>query len=462
MKNLIYFLIAVLLIGVIFGFTLSDEKNTSNNTENTSLTITEPGNYDVSKYDEIIVDIDTSTEINLQDKTVTPGESIQTITPDLNYNGLGSVTINPIPDHYIKPDGSIEITENGTYNVKNLESVNINIPITSYTEWDGSYQEISNVEKLQDSGVPEGYRLLTSEDEGKTFGVDLESKIYIDSSVTPNTFTSASDYIPLVIFENTNLEIFINDPMDSERSVGIFAFSTYNGGTPTDGYPLYSDSSGVWTSSNVDLVNNLELTYTIKEVYFGGTFSGSNIEVEENTWLYVKDYIPDPYTITIKNKNGIELLTKDQLLTDTVKIKVDESLLGGESSGGSGGGVDLDYNITIKICSNSGTFGTGFEYSLDYGKTWEYIVPTGDPDEQYTYSATIYANKGFQSSGDNIQTEKFACILLRFSTSQASVGVSSNAGYIKLYGNNSYQVYLITTDSYAEVEVTLSPSGGAS
>lgn len=131
MKNLIYFLIAVLLIGVIFGFTLDDDKNAIIDKEMLSLTITEPGNYDVSKYDEIIVDIKPSTEINLQDKTVTPDETIQTITPDLNYNGLGSVTINPIPDSYVIPDGTLEITKNGIYDVSNKSEVNINIESSS-------------------------------------------------------------------------------------------------------------------------------------------------------------------------------------------------------------------------------------------------------------------------------------------------------------------------------------------
>lgn len=159
---------------------------------------------------------------------------------------------------------------------------------------------------------------------------------------------------------------------------------------------------------------------------------------------------------TIKNKAGITLKTKGKKCEEDLVVKVDESLLGG----GSSGGVDLDYEIGFKIDSNSGTFGTGFSYSLDYGKTWEYIVPTGDPDEQYTYSATIYANKGFQSSGDYIPTEKFACILLRFNTSNASVSVSSNGGYIKLYGDNSYQVYLITAESFMSMTVTLSASGG--
>lgn len=39
--------------------------------------------------------------LNLQEKTVTPTKSSQSISPDSNYDGLSSVTVNPIPDNYI-------------------------------------------------------------------------------------------------------------------------------------------------------------------------------------------------------------------------------------------------------------------------------------------------------------------------------------------------------------------------
>ncbi len=37
---------------------------------------------------------------SLQDKTVTPTQSTQTISADAGYGGLGTVTVNPIPSNY--------------------------------------------------------------------------------------------------------------------------------------------------------------------------------------------------------------------------------------------------------------------------------------------------------------------------------------------------------------------------
>lgn len=57
-------------------------------------------------------------QVTLQDKTVTPTTSAQTITKDAGYTGLGTVTVNAIPSQYIVPAGTMTITNNGTYTVK--------------------------------------------------------------------------------------------------------------------------------------------------------------------------------------------------------------------------------------------------------------------------------------------------------------------------------------------------------
>lgn len=62
----------------------------------------------------------------LQEKTATANGEV---TPDSGYDGLSKVTVNvPIPDGYIVPKGEKEITKNGTHDVTEFASVNIEVP----------------------------------------------------------------------------------------------------------------------------------------------------------------------------------------------------------------------------------------------------------------------------------------------------------------------------------------------
>ena len=65
---------------------------------------------------------------NFQEKEATPTKEKQQIIADQQYDGLSKVTVNPIPDEYIIPNGEINIIENGTYDVTDKTNAIVNIP----------------------------------------------------------------------------------------------------------------------------------------------------------------------------------------------------------------------------------------------------------------------------------------------------------------------------------------------
>lgn len=72
--------------------------------------------------------IGTLEELNAQDSvTVTPTKNVQTIVPETGYNALSEVKVEAIPEDYIIPTGTRNITANGTYNIKEYEEAIVNV-----------------------------------------------------------------------------------------------------------------------------------------------------------------------------------------------------------------------------------------------------------------------------------------------------------------------------------------------
>lgn len=81
----------------------------------------------------------------LQSKTVTPTKSQQIVRPDGNYQGLSQVTVEAISDDYIQPEGTRNITQNGTFDVTEYASVAVNVAgVTPETPTAGDYPVVEN------------------------------------------------------------------------------------------------------------------------------------------------------------------------------------------------------------------------------------------------------------------------------------------------------------------------------
>lgn len=65
--------------------------------------------------------------VRLQQKTVVPSKSAKKVEYDIGYTGLSEVNVEAIPDDYIIPNGVKTIIENGSVDVTEYASVNVNV-----------------------------------------------------------------------------------------------------------------------------------------------------------------------------------------------------------------------------------------------------------------------------------------------------------------------------------------------
>lgn len=88
-----------------------------------------------------------SVAIDPQTKRVTPTDSTQVVEPD-EGKVLSRVTIDPVSADHVKPTGTIDITENGTYNVSSYETAAVYVSSATGGRLSGTWT--INTSKLHD------------------------------------------------------------------------------------------------------------------------------------------------------------------------------------------------------------------------------------------------------------------------------------------------------------------------
>ena len=145
---------------------------------------------------------------NMQEKEAIPKKEQQEIVPDKNYDGLSKVTVNPIPDEYIIPDGNLEINQNGTYDVNNYSSAEVNVPEkvlgTKTITTNGTYN-------ATDDNL-DGYSQVSVE----TSGVDINDYFETTySGTSPSSWVSQNftKKVPDLVIDDsvTSLQSFCNN-----------------------------------------------------------------------------------------------------------------------------------------------------------------------------------------------------------------------------------------------------------
>ena len=110
-------------------------------------------------------------------KAVIPTNQFQIVKPDAGYDGLKAVTVAPIPNDYIMPEGTLEISENGEYDVTAFANVDVDVEpnlgeITANITASGTYEYIP-------TGEYEGLSKVTVTVEDRELnltGIEVRSK----------------------------------------------------------------------------------------------------------------------------------------------------------------------------------------------------------------------------------------------------------------------------------------------
>lgn len=120
--------------------------------------------------------------IRVEEKSVTPSEETQNITPSVGKL-LKNVTVNPIPEEYIVPSGQLNITENGVTDVTQYASASVSVPLpklnTPSISIEGTELTITN--PTTNGNFTNGYKIYADGDYVTTYAAAVVDLLdYID------------------------------------------------------------------------------------------------------------------------------------------------------------------------------------------------------------------------------------------------------------------------------------------
>lgn len=157
-------------------------------------------------------------------KTVTPTTSEQTVVEAGRYT-TGAVKVAKIPDSYIQPSGTKTITENGTHDVTDFASVNVNVAGSG----GGGAVETCSFTFNKSSGVkPDSLHLLTYDGSTMTRG---SITMFPLSMETTNNFDTAVKNSMILLVSNLSMTITLEGD--------ISAIAEYTGITSNQWYGAY-------------------------------------------------------------------------------------------------------------------------------------------------------------------------------------------------------------------------------
>lgn len=210
-----------------------------------------------------------------QKKVVIPTKEKQEVLPDFNKT-LSKVTVEAIPDEYTIPSGELEINEQGTFNVKEYESINVKAP------FDRLFNQYLNKTLTE----------ITEQDlEGAT---SLGNQLFINQTKLikvslPDTITS----IGTSCFENCSNLVSIK----LSKSLTSIAPSLFNGCYNIEKLVIPDKVTSIGLYS-IQSITNIYMPNNVVDINYGARFYGDSCSVHTPNL--------SKFTASVFNFNGMQ------------------------------------------------------------------------------------------------------------------------------------------------------------
>lgn len=268
---------------------------------NTSKTLKTQGKY-------LEGDVLLAESITLQNKTVTPTESSQSITASSSYEGLGTVTVEAIPSAYIVPTGNISINSNGEFNVTAYSMATVSVNTVN-----NQNKSVTPTEALQEVSADSGYTglgIVSVAGISSTYvGTGVARISSSDLVVSGSTITAPSGYYSQNASANvgagsafTPATTITTNPSITVDANGLVTatVSNYRNITPTvnEGYIVSGTSGKVQASGSSTYqlstqgASTITPTETQQTAVASGKYTTGNVVVAGISSDYVGSAIP--------------------------------------------------------------------------------------------------------------------------------------------------------------------------
>lgn len=195
-----------------------------------------------------VFELENNIEILVQDKIVEPTREIQTVTADEDYDQLGTVTVNPIPDEYIIPDGTLDVDANGDVDVTMFRMARVGV----YTP-----------PILQDKSITiteNGTTNITADE-----GYDGLNSVTVNTNVIEDLtkeLTAQSEEIAQQENQLQDIVEFLENKVEGEEGMGMRILKC-----DTNGYPAELEIYGFEKIPNYYLDNNSQSNPTYRAFF---------------------------------------------------------------------------------------------------------------------------------------------------------------------------------------------------